>query len=86
MVLRLSRVLYADTHSDATMALTGAMVSSWPFIPGCDVSGIIVKVGANAINPLGNAFKEGDEVFGCTKVGDQGYTAWAEYVSNLSSP
>ncbi|CAO2653380.1 Nn.00g027910.m01.CDS01 [Neocucurbitaria sp. VM-36] len=66
--------------SDALMATAGVLVTSWPFTPGCDVSGTVVKVGENAINALGQPFKEGDHVFGCTTLGVPGYAAWAEYL------
>jgi NADPH:quinone reductase-like Zn-dependent oxidoreductase len=61
------------------MSSTGAMVQSWPFIPGCDAAGTVVKVGANAVSALGTTWKTGDRVFGCTRLGVQGYTPWAEY-------
>lgn len=63
------------------MTRTGSLVTSWPWTPGCDVSGSVVKAGPKAINALDEAFKEGDKVFGCTRVGVKGYAAWGEYVS-----
>ena len=62
------------------MHQTGALVAGWPFTPGCEASGVIVKVGSNATSALGNMFKEGDKVFGCVKVGTSGFTCWGEYV------
>jgi NADPH:quinone reductase-like Zn-dependent oxidoreductase len=53
------------------MALTGAMVDAWPFTPGCDAAGVIVEIGHNASSALGQAFKKGDYVFGCTRVGQK---------------
>ncbi|KAF2001804.1 GroES-like protein [Amniculicola lignicola CBS 123094] len=63
---------------DAFMKDWGLLVLEWPFVPGCDVSGVVVKAGENAVNPLGVPFKEGDEVFGCTRLGNKGYSAWQE--------
>jgi NADPH:quinone reductase-like Zn-dependent oxidoreductase len=53
------------------MALTGGMVDAWPFTPGCDAAGVIVEVGHNAVSALGQAFKKGEYVFGCTRVGQK---------------
>jgi NADPH:quinone reductase-like Zn-dependent oxidoreductase len=61
------------------MAQQGFSVESWPFTPGCDASGIVVKTGPNSVSALGTEWKEGDRVFGCTRVGTKGHTAWAEY-------
>jgi NADPH:quinone reductase-like Zn-dependent oxidoreductase len=61
------------------MAQQGFSVESWPFTPGCDASGIVVKTGPNSVSALGTEWKEGDRVFGCTRVGTKGYTPWAEY-------
>ncbi|KAH7371710.1 chaperonin 10-like protein [Pyrenochaeta sp. MPI-SDFR-AT-0127] len=66
--------------SDTMMSAYGALVSSWPFTPGCDVSGVVVKTGSNATSPLGGAFKEGDHVFTCSRLGVKGHTAWGEYL------
>jgi NADPH:quinone reductase-like Zn-dependent oxidoreductase len=67
-------------HSDAFMADFGLLVVSWPLIPGCDASGIVIKAGSSAINPVtGVVFKEGDEVFACTRLGSNGYSPWQEY-------
>lgn len=66
------------------MADFGLLVVGWPLVPGCDAGGLVVKVGKNALNPLGTPFKEGDEVFGCTRLGCKGYSTWQEYV-RLSS-
>lgn len=62
------------------MAQSGAMIKSWPWTPGCDVAGEIVAVGSDAISALGHAYKVGDRVFGCTRLGSAGYAAWAEYL------
>jgi NADPH:quinone reductase-like Zn-dependent oxidoreductase len=48
--------------------------------PGCDVAGTVIKTGPNAISPLGKAFKEGDAVFACSRLGVKGYAPWAEKV------
>jgi NADPH:quinone reductase-like Zn-dependent oxidoreductase len=64
------------------MADYGMLVLDWPLVPGCDAGGVIVKAGSNAINPVtGKAFKEGDEVMGCTRLGSKGYSPWQEFVS-----
>ena len=55
------------------------MVQSWPFSPGCDAAGTVVSTGANANSSLGTPFKEGDRVFGCTRLGTPGHSPWAEY-------
>ena len=58
----------------------GLLVESWPLVPGCDAGGIVVKAGNDAVSPLGKHFKEGDKVFGCTRLGSFGYSPWQEYV------
>lgn len=62
------------------MADWGILVVGWPLVPGCDAGGIVVKAGKDAISPLGVPFKEGDEVFGCTRLGSSGYSPWQESV------
>ncbi|KAF2824689.1 GroES-like protein [Ophiobolus disseminans] len=64
---------------DTTMSTYGAMVQSWPFTPGCDAAGTIVALGPDALSAWGTAWVEGERVFGCTRLGAQGYAAWAEY-------
>lgn len=71
---------------DAFMANMGLLVESWPLVPGCDAAGVVVKTGKNATNPLGGKFEEGDEVFGCTRLGQKGHGAWQEYVSSSCRP
>ena len=61
------------------MAQTGAMVQSWPFSPGCDAAGIIVKTGPNAVSAQGKRWENGDRVFGCTRLGTRGHSPWAEW-------
>lgn len=58
----------------------GILIDSWPLTPGTDAAGIVVKAGKNAISPLGKPFKEGDRVFGCTRLGTAKYQAFQEYV------
>lgn len=70
-----------STRRDKDTASTGMVVESWPLTPGCDIAGVIEKVGPNAISPLGTPWKKGDAVFSCTRVGVFKYAAWAEYVS-----
>ena len=59
------------------MSGTGVLVKDWPFVPGCDAAGVVVKVGEKA----SSSFKVGDEVCGCTRLGARGYGACQEYVS-----
>lgn len=47
----------------------GLLVTKWPLTPGSDAGGIVVKAGPKAISPLGQPFKPGDRVSGCTRVG-----------------
>lgn len=54
----------------------GILVESWPFVPGCDAAGIVVKVGEQAATK----FKVGDEVCGCTRLGSKGYSTCQEFV------
>jgi NADPH:quinone reductase-like Zn-dependent oxidoreductase len=65
---------------DGLMVNTGLLVQSWPFIPGVDAGGVVVKAGKDAISALGTPFKEGDQVFGCTRLGNFGYSTFEEYV------
>jgi NADPH:quinone reductase-like Zn-dependent oxidoreductase len=59
----------------------GLLVLKHPFVPGCDAGGVVVNAGKNAISALGNQFKEGDKVFGCTRLGSDKYSTFQEYVS-----
>ncbi|KAH8719225.1 chaperonin 10-like protein [Phaeosphaeriaceae sp. PMI808] len=65
---------------DTIMATSGAMVQSWPFVPGCDAAGTVLKVGPHAVSALGKSWTIGDQVFGCTRLGSKGFAAWAEYL------
>lgn len=77
----LVRTVYTAVNPvDAFMADWGILVEGWPLVPGCDGAGVVVKVGKGATSPLGGAFKEGDEVLGCTRLGSKGYSPWQEYV------
>jgi NADPH:quinone reductase-like Zn-dependent oxidoreductase len=58
----------------------GILVESWPFVPGCDAAGIVVKVGEQAASK----FKVGDEVCGCTRLGSKGYSTCQEFVGSFS--
>lgn len=58
---------------------TGVMVDSWPWTPGSDGAGIVVKAGKNAVSVLGKPLKEGDHVYGCMRLGSPGYGVYAEY-------
>jgi NADPH:quinone reductase-like Zn-dependent oxidoreductase len=72
--------MHTDWSSDTIMAQTGAMVQSFPFGPGCDTGGIVVKTGPKAVNAMGREWHNGDRVFGCTRLGTPGHSAWGEYV------
>lgn len=56
--------------------LSGALVSSFPIVLGCDASGTVVEVGKDAES----MFKAGDRVCGCTRLGEVGYGTLQEYV------
>jgi len=60
---------------DSMMAKTGLLVESWPFVPGVDASGVVVKVGENTAS----RFKVGDYVCGCTRLGTKGHSTCQEY-------
>ena len=64
------------------MASTGMLVVQWPLVLGCDAAGVVVKAGAKANSPLG-PLKVGDEVFGCTRLGDAPYATCQEYACPL---
>jgi len=61
------------------MAYTGQLVVEWPFVLGCDVGGVVVKTGPNAVGPLG-PLKVGDGVCGCSRLGSKGYSTCEEYL------
>ena len=67
------------------MAGSGLLIVEWPFVLGCDASGIVVKAGARAEGPLG-PLKVGDEVLGCTRLGHKGYSTCEEYVPRPVNP
>ncbi|KAJ4304593.1 hypothetical protein N0V90_000119 [Kalmusia sp. IMI 367209] len=69
----------AINPADIFLANMGLLVESWPMVPGCEASGVVVKAGSDAVNPLGGHFKEGDQVLGCVRIGAAGYSAWQEY-------
>lgn len=56
----------------------GLLVTSWPLTPGSDAGGIVIKAGSKAISPLGEVFKPGDRVSGCTRVGHEGCGTYQE--------
>jgi NADPH:quinone reductase-like Zn-dependent oxidoreductase len=58
------------------MQATGELVLSWPIVLGCDASGVVAETGEGVTK-----FKVGDKVFGCTRLGHQGYSTFQEYVS-----
>jgi NADPH:quinone reductase-like Zn-dependent oxidoreductase len=59
------------------MQSSGVLVHAWPIVLGCDASGTVVSVGSAVTK-----FKEGDGVFGCTRLGVPGYATFQEYVSS----
>ena len=62
-------------HSEEFMQGSGAMVTAWPIVFGCDASGTVVEVGEGVTK-----FKKGDGVFGCTVLGTPGHSNFQEYV------
>lgn len=72
--------MHIDEASDTIMAQTGAMVQSFPFSPGCDAGGVVVKAGPKAVDAMGRVWQVGDRAFGCTRLGTPGHSAWGEYV------
>ncbi|KAJ4360844.1 uncharacterized protein N0V89_001411 [Didymosphaeria variabile] len=76
----LVRTLYAAINPvDVFTTQMGLLVESWPFVPGCEASGIVVKAGNEARNALGGYFKKGDIVAGCARLGVEGHGTFAEY-------
>lgn len=76
----LVKVIYAAINPvDVFTTQFGLLVESWPFVPGSEVSGIVVKAGSDAVSPLGGQFKEGDLVGGCVRLGVPGHGTFAEY-------
>lgn len=67
--------------SDSYMSSTGLLVVGWPYVLGCDAAGVVVEVGSN----VGDQFKIGDEVCGCTRLGVPGHSPGQEFV-RLSAP
>lgn len=57
------------------MQMTGMLVTAWPIVLGCDASGTVVEVGSDV-----KKFKEGDGIYGCTRLGIPGYCTFQEYV------
>jgi NADPH:quinone reductase-like Zn-dependent oxidoreductase len=60
------------------MANYGLLVVNWPLGLGCDVSGVVVEAGDEAKSKYN--FREGDKVFGCTRLGMTGYDGAAEFL------
>ena len=58
------------------MQSTGLLVSAWPIVLGCDASGVVVEVGNGK---AASAFKVGDHVAGCTRLGVPGYSTFQEF-------
>ncbi|KAE8446201.1 hypothetical protein EG329_012426 [Mollisiaceae sp. DMI_Dod_QoI] len=53
---------------------TGQLVTAWPIVLGCDASGIVVETGSSV-----KKFKQGDGIFGCTRLGVPGHSTFQEY-------
>jgi NADPH:quinone reductase-like Zn-dependent oxidoreductase len=66
------------------MAFSGLLVLKWPLVLGCDAAGVVVKAGSKAEGPLG-PLKVGNEVLGCTRLGDEPYATAQEYVCRAPS-
>lgn len=64
------------------MIATGVLVTSWPFVFGCDAAGVVVEVGDEAADK----FKVGDEVCGCTRLGTPGHSTAQEFVRISFTP
>lgn len=76
----LVKVIYAAINPvDVFTTQFGLLVESWPFVPGSEASGVVVKAGSDAISPLGDHFKEGDLISGCVRLGVAGHGTFAEY-------
>ena len=76
----LVKVVYAAINPvDVFTTQFGLLVESWPFVPGSEASGVVVKAGSQAMSPLGDHFKEGDIVSGCVRLGAAGHGTFAEY-------
>ncbi|KAF1808958.1 GroES-like protein [Eremomyces bilateralis CBS 781.70] len=72
-------IVTAINPIDGVQAATGLLVEGWPFTPGCDAGGIVVKAGKNAVSALGSPFKEGDRICGATRLGTKGHSPFQEY-------
>lgn len=59
------------------MSTYGLLVVDWPLGLGCDSAGIVTDSGNEATEKYG--LKAGDAVFGCTRLGVQGYAAAQEF-------
>lgn len=60
------------------MQAYGMLVQSFPIVLGCDAAGVVVEVGSEA----SSKFKKGDEVCGCTRLGQPGNCTFQEYVNS----
>ena len=54
----------------------GLLVDAWPVVLGCDAGGVVVEVGSGK---AASAFKIGQKVAGCTRLGVPGYTTFQKY-------
>ena len=76
----LVKIIYAAINPvDVFTTQFGLLVESWPFVPGSEASGLVVKAGSNALSPLGGHFEEGDLVSGCVRLGVAGHGTFAKY-------
>lgn len=55
------------------MQHSGALVTAWPAVLGCDAGGTVIRTGADC-----SKLKVGDGVFGCTRVGQNEYSTFQE--------
>jgi NADPH:quinone reductase-like Zn-dependent oxidoreductase len=62
----------------------GMLVETFPFTPGCDIGGVVIKVGAKALSPRGVPYKVGDHVCGCSGVGRPLFGTFQEQVRSSS--
>ena len=62
---------------DSYMSQYGILVLEWPFVMGCDASGVVVEAGEEAQKQYG--FKAGDYVCGCTRLGTSAYSTCQEF-------
>ncbi|KAH6665684.1 chaperonin 10-like protein, partial [Halenospora varia] len=70
----LVRSLVAGLNPVEDFQRNGILVDSWPIVLGCDASGVVVELGEDVTK-----FKEGDGIFGCSRLGAPGHGTFQEY-------